>query len=192
MPQRAPISPQCRMKRSAAGVSVLSDISVNTEITAMAGGCQGHIINRRMKANKCRCLLAVWSAAWCCAQPLPDTQPLNLTGDPVQQMVSGIGAWLSRETTASAARRRPSRERLRYILGTVDERAAFEAPELVKLSETADYTVYSARWPVLDGVTAEGLLYQPKRDSGVRLVAVPDADQAPDDVEIARSRCAAG
>ena len=136
--------------------------------------------------------LVLYAAAVCSGQTLPDTQPLTLSGDPVAQMVSGIGDLLLRQTAAAPAHRKPSRERLRYIVGAVDERVPFDAPELAKISETADYAVYAARWPVLDGVTGEGLLYQPKRDAGVRMIALPDADQSPEDLEIARRRAAQG
>jgi hypothetical protein len=122
------------------------------------------------------------SLALLCFLALPGTAPLTLSGDPVRQMVEGIGAWLARETAASAAHRKPSRERLRYILGVVDPRVAFDKPELTKLRETASSTVYAARWPVLEGVHAEGLLYEPRGAVKSRAIVLPDVDQSPEDV----------
>jgi dienelactone hydrolase len=100
--------------------------------------------------------------------------------DPAQRMVDGIGAWLKRETAASVAHRHPTRERLRYIIGAVDNRVTFEEPELTKLREN----IYAIRWPVLDGVHGEGLLYKPapERDRREALIALPDAGQSPEDL----------
>src|SRR5579871_968845 len=77
--------------------------------------------------------------------------------DPAARMVEGIGKYLERETAASVEHRHPTRERLRYIVGDVDQRVPFDAPELTPLKEN----VYAIRWPVLDGVHGEGLLYAP-------------------------------
>lgn len=81
----------------------------------------------------------------------------------------------------------PNRERLRKIIGVVDPRIKFSAPELVAtvdrpalIAETDTYTVRAVRWPVLDGVWAEGLLLDPKGKPFARIVAVPDADQTPE------------
>ena len=51
------------------------------------------------------------------AQPLPGTAPLEMNGDLAEQMVKGIIRHLERATADSAAARKPSVERLRYILG---------------------------------------------------------------------------
>ena len=125
-------------------------------------------------------------------QPLDGTQPLTLAGDPAKQMIDGISAYLLRQTAAAPQRRKPTRERLATIIGAVDKRVDFAAPELVatvarsaQLAETVAYTVYAVRWPVLDGVTAEGLLYEPKQPAVARVVAVPDADQSPEDAGFA-------
>jgi hypothetical protein len=81
----------------------------------------------------------------------------------------------------------PNRERLRRIVGAIDERVAFAAPELVAhvgepavRAETAGYTARAVRWPVLPDVHGEGLLLMPK--GGIRgcVVAVPDAGQTPE------------
>jgi hypothetical protein len=51
-------------------------------------------------------------------------------------------------------------------------------PELV--AETAKYRVYQVRWPVLNRVYGEGLLLQPKTKPKANIIAIPDADQQPE------------
>ncbi len=51
-------------------------------------------------------------------------------------------------------------------------------PEVI--AETAKYKVYQVRWPVLDRVYGEGLLLQPKSDPVANIIAIPDADQTPE------------
>lgn len=53
-------------------------------------------------------------------------------------------------------------------------------PELV--AETAAYRVYQVRWPVLNGVYGEGLLLQPKGKVIANVIAIPDADQSPEQI----------
>jgi dienelactone hydrolase len=53
-----------------------------------------------------------------------------------------------------------------------------ESPSLV--AETERYRVYQVRWPVLDGVVGEGLLLRPKGWPKAYIVALPDADQTPE------------
>ena len=107
-----------------------------------------------------------------------------------------------------------NRDRLREIIGAVDPRVApalerygdDENPAIV--AETPRYRVLQVRWPVLDGMTAEGLLVEPasaRQTPGARsgetslelggaspsalsgspsasLVAVPDAGQTPEQI----------
>jgi dienelactone hydrolase len=133
------------------------------------------------------------------AQPLPGTKPLELQGDLAATMVEGIAKYLQRATDTSGAHRRPTRERLAKILGVVDSRVAFDAPRLLAttavpalLAETEQYRVYAVAWPVLDGVTAEGLLFQPAGQVRARVVAIPDADGLPEQFTIAQRLAAAG
>src|SRR5438132_13330304 len=105
------------------------------------------------------------------ADPLPNTQPLTVTGDPAAAMVAGLHKYLDRETAASVEKRKqlwkpdfsspeayaksaqPNRERLKKILGVVDKRlppamelvATTDQPALV--AETERYRVYAVRWP---------------------------------------------
>lgn len=138
--------------------------------------------------------------------PLPGTEPLTLQGDLAARMVDDINAFLLRQTAQSVDARAaywkrdyasrkaheqsvaPNRERLRKIIGAVDQRVPFSALEFVGTtsspaliaSREEGYKVYAVRWPVLDGVTAEGLLLQPDRPPVARVVAIPDADWSPE------------
>lgn len=81
-----------------------------------------------------------------------------------------------------------NRDRLREIIGAVDPRLP---PRMERfgddtcpclVAETSAYRVYQVRWPVLAGVDGEGLLVQPVRETIARVVAVPDADQSPEEL----------
>src|SRR5262249_30981084 len=129
------------------------------------------------------------------AQALPGTKLLEGKEDFAKVMVQGIGKWLDRETAASVAKRKelwkadytnveayrksvqPNRERLRKILGLVDERLS---PKLEYVGEPSRSTpvatantfkVYAVRWAVLPGVDGEGLLFEPNDgDPSVNLI----------------------
>jgi dienelactone hydrolase len=51
-------------------------------------------------------------------------------------------------------------------------------PEII--AETAKYRIYQVRWPVLNRVYGEGLLLQPKSSPVANIIALPDADQTPE------------
>lgn len=154
--------------------------------------------------------LAVGFLGACCgftAAPLPGTAPLTRTGDYSEQMVAGIHKFLLRETENSIAARtqywkrdlsspgayaksvEPNRQHLAQILGVVDKRVPFKALEHIATTrdsavvvETPQFTVYAVRWPVLDGVTGEGLLLEPKSAARAQIIALPDADQTPEQI----------
>jgi dienelactone hydrolase len=48
------------------------------------------------------------------------------------------------------------------------------------IAETEKYRIYQVRWPVLNRVWGEGLLVQPKSKPVGNIVALPDADQTPE------------
>jgi dienelactone hydrolase len=81
-----------------------------------------------------------------------------------------------------------NRERFRQIIGLVDprvrvtmERFGDEAnPALV--AETVAYRVWQVRWPALEGVHGEGLLLEPQGRALGYVVALPDADQTPEQI----------
>ena len=56
--------------------------------------------------------------------------------------------------------------------------ATVSTPALVANGQS--YKVYAVRWPVMEGVTAEGLLLDPDQPPVARIVAIPDADWTPE------------
>src|SRR5689334_13819612 len=147
-----------------------------------------------------RCgLLLISGCLMSVAQQLPGTAALNTRGDIAEQMVNGIIRYLEHATTASASTRKPSVERLRYILGVTDTRTAFDSPELITtvgrpalLADAGAYKVYAVRWPVTPGMTAEGLLFAPSGEPRARVIAIPDADQLPEEFDVSQRLAAAG
>src|SRR5437867_10375984 len=152
-------------------------------------------------------LLCFGAAAWAQqAQTLPGTQPLTWEGDLSQRMMDGAHRFVARKIAESIQTRskywtrdfssgpayeksvEPNRERFRKIIGVVDSRAPVvmercgdeDNPALV--DETGTYRVYQARWPVLEGVSGEGLLLEPKRAPLGYVVTLPDADQTPEQI----------
>ena len=123
----------------------------------------------------------------CCvasAQTLPGTRPLVFNGDAALAMVEGIHSYLDRET-ARIVRPAPDRERLRRMIGAVDPRVEFSAPELVATSaKSAELApgIFAVRWPVFADMDAEGLLIQPAGTPRARIVAIPDADSSPEEL----------
>lgn len=166
---------------------------------------------QRILAAWLTCLMLACSCAISTgAEPLPGTQPLTAEGDLAFQMIAGIDKYLMRALAASPEQRKSrwktdaasheaynaflqsKRERLRQILGAVDKRLPVTDLEYVSdtstralIAEGNGYTVHAVRWPVLDGVNAEGLLLEPlpiKSDSKppACVVALPDADWTPE------------
>ncbi len=143
-------------------------------------------MRRRLQAAACFFALAFHLGA---QTPLPGTAPLTMQGDLAAQMVDGINDYLVRATAESIAKRpaAPSRERLKKIIGAVDPRVPDVRIELVATTRTSaliatgnGYKVYAVRWPVFEGVAAEGLLLTPDHPPLARIVAIPDADQSPE------------
>lgn len=133
--------------------------------------------------------------------------PLNGEFDFSHMMVDGIGEYLDEQTKKSIPDRSsfwnpdfsnkqayetsvsPNRQRLLEILGAVDP--ILPNIEMEKLSTTETsfllgenkyFEVFSVRWQVLEGVYGEGLLLQPKGKIRSRVVALPDADQTPEEL----------
>src|SRR5262249_45645013 len=81
----------------------------------------------------------------------------------------------------------PNRERLRKLLGVIDDRlpvkdlehvATTSRPALV--AEAEAYKVLAVRWPVLPGVHGEALLLAPRARPAACVVAPPDAAATPE------------
>jgi hypothetical protein len=136
---------------------------------------------------------------------LPNTKLLTLTGDVSAQMVESIDRWLLLETERVATNRAQfwkcdfsspaayersvatNRDRLRAIIGAGDQRVASklqfiaEAPLVATNRSSTNVSVTQVRWPVFDGVWAEGLLLEPPTGTvRVSVIALPDADQTPE------------
>jgi dienelactone hydrolase len=135
---------------------------------------------------------------------LPGTKPLTDNGGLSVWMLDGIHKFVEQKIDESVAKRaahwqrdfsspeayerslQPNRERLLKIIGAVDPRVPVrmerfgddDNPALV--AETDRFQVFQVRWPVLDGVTGEGLLLEPKGEPVASVVAIPDADQTPE------------
>jgi dienelactone hydrolase len=120
-------------------------------------------------------------------------------------MVAGIDRFLTSETERSIGDRhrwwqrdfssveaydksvQPNRERLRRMVGASDARLPVTALEIMgttaspaKIAETDSFTVEVVRWPVFEGVYAEGLWLQTKGEPVASIVVIPDADQTPE------------
>ena len=94
----------------------------------------------------------------------------------------------------------PNRANFRTILGAVDEREPVSMEKLNKVADTDKYTVYEVRWPALKQIVprpalqywpeldvpgkifGEGLLLEPKAKTKGYVIAIPDADQNPEDL----------
>lgn len=138
-------------------------------------------------------------------EPLPGTQPLMMEGDIAAQLVDGVDKFLLRKLNESVAKRErhwkrdfsskeayeksiePNRKRLAHILGVRDERVKFAAPELVATTEQPalvgkgeNYDIFAVRWPAVRDVHGEGLLLVPKGKAVTDIIAIPDADQTPE------------
>jgi len=136
---------------------------------------------------------------------LPGTEPLTAQGDLSEQMVEGLRHHLLQQTNAAvearasrwkcdysspaayAASVEPNRERFRQIIGLIDKRVPYSTPDIeVTLGSSsvvatgAGFKAASVRWPVLEGVDAEGLLLEPAGPPRARVVALPDAGWTPE------------
>ena len=139
--------------------------------------------------------------------PLAGTAPLVVTGDISTQMVAGIDRFLTRETEKAATQRgnlwkrdfkspeayeksvATNRQHLRKLIGAVDARLPVTELEFVattrrtaKLGESERFTAHRVRWPVFEGVFGEGLLLEPKTPPIAAVIALPDADQTPEQI----------
>jgi dienelactone hydrolase len=136
---------------------------------------------------------------------LPDTKPLTIEGDLADQMMDGLHTSIERKIEQSVEKRdrhwkrdtssraayeksvEGNRSRFQKIIGAVDQRVAVpmervgddDNPALV--AEMDRYRIYQVRWPVLEGVTGEGLLLEPRGQKPLAcVVAIPDADTTPE------------
>ncbi len=135
---------------------------------------------------------------------LPDTGPFPWEGDLSVRMLDGLHRFIDRRISESIDRRprhwqrdlsdadayarsiEPNLKRFARSIGVVDERlnATMERfgddDNPVLVCEAPGYRVYQVRWSVLDGIWGEGLLVQPAEEPRACVVALPDADQSPE------------
>lgn len=151
--------------------------------------------------------ITLWAQA---PDVLPGTARLTMQGDLAEQMVDGINAYLDGATARAKQERARywkrdfssvaaheasiagNRERLRRIIGAVDRGAvdrrvpvkALQLETTTAQSSLAGrgkgYKIHNVRWPVFEGVEAEGLLLEPERAPVARVVAIPDAGWEPE------------
>jgi dienelactone hydrolase len=139
------------------------------------------------------------------SETLPGTKPLTIEQPLDEVMVAGISRFALQALQQSPLRRdalwnrdyasvdayeksvEPNRERFRTIVGAVDQRETADGFELVAklghdgaVARSNSFTVYAVRWPVLKGVSGEGLLLQPRMSPIARVIALPDADWTPE------------
>jgi cephalosporin-C deacetylase-like acetyl esterase len=140
------------------------------------------------------------------ADPLPGTRALVAEDDLAAQMVAGIDRWLMRAIDEARTRREAQWKR---ALGTGSQRDTDEAREQYrallmdslgmpvpppdgamylaspggsqqKIAESDRFDVYRIQWRVLEGLTGEGVLLEPRQAPKASVIALPDADIAPE------------
>lgn len=124
------------------------------------------------------------------ADPLPGTQELTEKGDFALQMVAGINQFLLQQIEESMHHRpaTPDREHLARMLGVMDPRIPFDAPQLIATTKSSAlvgrapaFDVFAVRWPVIGQIEGEGLLLVPTgRRAIADVIALPDVDQTPE------------
>ena len=90
------------------------------------------------------------------------------------------GAYLDR---AALGREATPPARLRELIGVVDPRRPFDAPSLGPAKTIGVHRVAPASWPVLAGLDAEGIVWQPQAKAARCRIALDDApNPAPDEM----------
>ena len=137
---------------------------------------------------------------------LPGTEPLTWQGDLSERMMDGAHRFVERKLDESIGNRQRywnrdftsrqayersvegNRQRFMKSIGVVDPRVAVaierfgEDDDSAVVADTQAYRIYQVRWPVLEGVSGEGLLLEPKSRPIGHVVALPDADQTPEQI----------
>lgn len=139
--------------------------------------------------------------------PLAGTKLLDMKGDIAAELVAAVDAFLLKEIDKSVDLRarywkrdfesetkynqslEPNRQRLAHILGLRDRVADVMEPELVAtvtrpalLAKGDGYEVFAVRWPAFGNVHGEGLLLKPVGKPVAGVIAIPDADQTPEQI----------
>lgn len=140
------------------------------------------------------------------AHPLPETQPLTWEGSFPERIMDGAHRYAERKIAESIETRQkywhrdlssrpayeksvePNRSRFLKQIGVVDTRPPVimerfgddDSPAMVAVTDA--YSVHQVRWPALANVTAEGLLLEPGHSPVGYVIALPDADQTPEQI----------
>jgi len=140
------------------------------------------------------------------SQPLPGTAALTMEGDLASNLVAGADQFLLRKIDEAAAGRArfwhrdfssgqayeqslaTNRQHLAHILGARDQRASPVEVELIATptpptlrGRSKSYEALGVRWLAFGQVHGEGLLLRPTQAAPIaKVVAIPDADQTPE------------
>ena len=120
--------------------------------------------------------------------PLPNTAALDWEGDIASRMIGGIDKFLLGEIEASVEGREPTREKLAKMLGVgrdvKPEHSYIEYADWVTgpRAEGVGFEVRQVRWRAFRDVHGVGLLFEPKGVPLAEVIAIPDADQRPEDI----------
>ncbi|HEY2466451.1 MAG TPA: hypothetical protein VGI45_01250 [Terracidiphilus sp.] len=176
------------------------------------GGLSGDLLNPQAMHAMAGSASQIVSSSRGPEPVLAGTAPLRIDGDLALKMVDRIHHYLLDETVKRSQERgrlwnrnyssadryqqsvEPNRQRLRQLIGAIDNRVPVAEGWIEEqigasrgIAEGKGYRVYTVRWPVFPGVTAdssgleaEGLLLQPEGSPVARVVAVPDADWCPE------------
>ncbi len=93
------------------------------------------------------------------AQPFPGTVALERDGDLSLAMLEGMDRYLDR---ASVGRASAEPGRMRELIGVVDARVPFRELRVGAGKRVGAHTVSAVTWPVLEGMDAEGVVWQPE------------------------------
>jgi len=139
-------------------------------------------------------------------ETLPDTQPLLKDGNISEQMHAAALEDMDQMIEDSLTTRvqlwhrnvsspheytesiHENREHFKHIIGLKDKRVPValerygDETNLALVGKTKTYRIYQVRWPVLEQVSGEGLLLEPKGKTRGYIIALPDADQTPEQI----------
>lgn len=121
-------------------------------------------------------------------EPLPNTAALDWEGDIASRMISGVDKFLLGEIEASVEGREPTREKLAKMLGVgrdvKPEHTYFEYADWVlgPRAEGVRFDVRQVRWRAFRDVNGVGLLFEPRGVPLAEVIAIPDADQLPENL----------
>ena len=130
--------------------------------------------------------------------PLAGTEPLTIEGDLSHQLVSANDVFLDRQIETARSSREEKwkpgfeadtrREELSRLLGldrdSRPEAIGFEyfGNQASVLAEATGVSASQVRWDAIDGIRGEGVLIEPAARPVADLIAIPDADQTPEEI----------